>query len=328
MNLLYGDGRPTRVPSVGSTHGAARRRRSDRRPRRPPVIVGVRPEALHGGRLGGLDATVDLVEELGSESYLYCTASACRARLRSSSGREGLSSTRRGDRRQPRPEPDDPAPLRHRHRQLACPRPDAMPETRDRPVRWAPSCTSSGPARRGRTCRRPAARSARAGSRPRTRTTCSWFPNRWPAMEGDRCEVVLYTPVHDATFASLGVDGARKVIDLWAERTAELGARDDVDYVLVFENRGPEVGATIAHPHGQIYAYDHVPSRQARRLAGGWAPGPVARRPARRRASTTGSHACRRRRRSPSPIEVAPARARARPAVDGRRRSATGWPRS
>ena len=62
------------------------------------------------------------------------------------------------------------------------------------------------------------------------------------------------------------------MIDLWAERTAELGARADVDYVLVFENSGPEVGATIPHPHGQIYAYDHVPSRQARRLAGGWTP--------------------------------------------------------
>jgi UDPglucose--hexose-1-phosphate uridylyltransferase len=98
------------------------------------------------------------------------------------------------------------------------------------------------------------------------------FANRWPAMDGDRCEVVLYTPDHDATLWSLGTDGARKVIDLWAARTAQLGARDDVDYVLVFENRGAEVGATIAHPHGQIYAYDHVPSRQARRLAGGWRP--------------------------------------------------------
>jgi UDPglucose--hexose-1-phosphate uridylyltransferase len=98
------------------------------------------------------------------------------------------------------------------------------------------------------------------------------FPNRWPAMAGDRCEVVLYTPEHDATFPSLGRAGARKVIDLWAERTSVLGARPDVDYVLVFENRGPEVGATIAHPHGQIYAYDHVPSRQSRRLAGGWQP--------------------------------------------------------
>jgi UDPglucose--hexose-1-phosphate uridylyltransferase len=98
------------------------------------------------------------------------------------------------------------------------------------------------------------------------------FANRWPAMDGDRCEVVLYTSQHDASFPSLGVEGARKVIDLWAERTAVLGARDDVDYVLCFENRGREVGATIAHPHGQIYAYDHVPSRQSRRLAAGWTP--------------------------------------------------------
>lgn len=99
-----------------------------------------------------------------------------------------------------------------------------------------------------------------------------WFPNRWPAMEGDRCEVVLYTSDHDASFWSLGVGGARRVIDLWAERTAALGGRDDVDHVLVFENRGPEVGATIAHPHGQIYAYDHVPARQRRRLDAGWTP--------------------------------------------------------
>lgn len=99
-----------------------------------------------------------------------------------------------------------------------------------------------------------------------------WFRNRWPAMESDRCEVVLYTPTHDASFSSLALADARKVVDLWADRTTDLGRRDDVDYVLVFENRGQEVGATIAHPHGQIYAYDHVPSRQTRRLAGRWAP--------------------------------------------------------
>jgi UDPglucose--hexose-1-phosphate uridylyltransferase len=102
-----------------------------------------------------------------------------------------------------------------------------------------------------------------------------WFTNRWPAMGGDRCEVVLYTSDHDASFWSLGVEGAQRVVDLWADRTGELGRRHDVEYVLVFENRGPEVGATIAHPHGQIYAYDHVPSRQLRRLEAGWVPDPA-----------------------------------------------------
>ena len=87
------------------------------------------------------------------------------------------------------------------------------------------------------------------------------FPNRWPPLSGDRAEIVLYTPDHDATFPSLGQAGARLVVDLWAERTVALGSRPDVGYVLVFENRGPEVGATIAHPHGQIYGYGSVPPR-------------------------------------------------------------------
>jgi UDPglucose--hexose-1-phosphate uridylyltransferase len=98
------------------------------------------------------------------------------------------------------------------------------------------------------------------------------FPNRWPALGEGNCEVVLYTSDHDATFHSLGVEGVRQVIDLWAERTEVLLGRDDVEFVLVFENRGPEVGATIAHPHGQIYAFDHVPDRPRRRLEHGWRP--------------------------------------------------------
>ena len=89
------------------------------------------------------------------------------------------------------------------------------------------------------------------------------FVNRFPSMPDDRCEVVLYTPQHDASLASLGLDGARRVVDLWAERSEALGAREDVAYVLVFENRGAEVGATIAHPHGQIYAFDAVPPAPA-----------------------------------------------------------------
>ena len=86
-----------------------------------------------------------------------------------------------------------------------------------------------------------------------------WFVNRWPAMPQERCEVVLYTPEHDATFHSIGAAGAGRVVDLWAERTAALAERDDVAYVLAFENRGVDVGATIAHPHGQIYAFEDVP---------------------------------------------------------------------
>lgn len=92
------------------------------------------------------------------------------------------------------------------------------------------------------------------------------FVNRWPSFPDDRCEVVLYSPDHDATMWSIGVDGAAAVVDLWAERTHALGQRDDVAYVMPFENRGEEVGATIPHPHGQIYAYPEVPPTPAREL--------------------------------------------------------------
>jgi UDPglucose--hexose-1-phosphate uridylyltransferase len=120
------------------------------------------------------------------------------------------------------------------------------------------------------------------------------FVNRWPSLPDDRCEVVLYTPEHDQTFPDLGLDGARRVIDLWAERTEALGARPDVAYVLVFENRGEEVGATIAHPHGQIYAYDHVPDvplTELRRAARGECPVCAPVDDALSVATTTGWHA-------------------------------------
>lgn len=93
------------------------------------------------------------------------------------------------------------------------------------------------------------------------------FTNRWPSFPDDRCEVVLYAPDHHARLSHLPPRHVRKVVDLWAERTAVLGARPDLAYVLVFENHGAEVGATIAHPHGQIYAYPDVPALPATELA-------------------------------------------------------------
>jgi UDPglucose--hexose-1-phosphate uridylyltransferase len=86
------------------------------------------------------------------------------------------------------------------------------------------------------------------------------FPNRWPPFPDGRAEIVLYTSDHDASFAHLSSGEAHRVVDLWAERSAGLGTDPAVAYVLVFENRGPEVGATIAHPHGQIYAFGSVPA--------------------------------------------------------------------
>jgi len=86
-----------------------------------------------------------------------------------------------------------------------------------------------------------------------------------PALDGPtgpargRCEVVLYTHRHEASFGGLSHTELARVVAVWVDRARELWSDPDHAYVCVFENRGPEVGATIAHPHGQIYALDHVP---------------------------------------------------------------------
>ena len=98
------------------------------------------------------------------------------------------------------------------------------------------------------------------------------FPNRWPALDQGYCEVVLYSPDHDASLATLSNDALRELIDLWADRTVALRALPHGECVVVFENRGAEIGATIPHPHGQIYAFDHVPQRTAQYLSNGWTP--------------------------------------------------------
>ncbi|HET8766392.1 MAG TPA: galactose-1-phosphate uridylyltransferase [Pedococcus sp.] len=82
-----------------------------------------------------------------------------------------------------------------------------------------------------------------------------------------RCEVVCFTSDHDSTFAELSPQRARTVIDAWADRTAELGAVPEVEQVFCFENRGQQIGVTLHHPHGQIYAYPYVPQRSAAILA-------------------------------------------------------------
>jgi len=99
-----------------------------------------------------------------------------------------------------------------------------------------------------------------------------WFPNRWPSMPDDRCEVILYSNDHSARFATLDVDRVASIIDLWAERSSSHLSRTDTSSVLVFENSGRDVGATIDHPHGQLYSFDHVPERTARRIASKWSP--------------------------------------------------------
>jgi UDPglucose--hexose-1-phosphate uridylyltransferase len=79
--------------------------------------------------------------------------------------------------------------------------------------------------------------------------------------------VVCFTSDHNQSFTDLSQGQARLVVEAWADRTAELSARPDVEHVFPFENRGEEIGVTLSHPHGQIYAYPFLPPRMKTLLA-------------------------------------------------------------
>ncbi|GAB3593748.1 galactose-1-phosphate uridylyltransferase [Angustibacter peucedani] len=89
----------------------------------------------------------------------------------------------------------------------------------------------------------------------------------WPTMPAfGRCEVLCFTSDHSSTFADLTEARARTVVETWVDRTRELGEVPGVEQVFCFENRGREIGVTLTHPHGQIYAYPWVTPRTERIL--------------------------------------------------------------
>jgi len=73
------------------------------------------------------------------------------------------------------------------------------------------------------------------------------------------CEVVLFTSDHDGIMSEKPLSRYIKLVKVWRDRYRELGAKDFIDYVFIFENKGEEVGVTLHHPHGQIYAYPFIP---------------------------------------------------------------------
>jgi UDPglucose--hexose-1-phosphate uridylyltransferase len=122
------------------------------------------------------------------------------------------------------------------------------------------------------------------------------FENRFPSLAADpccsdavlsplsarrpgigRCEVVCFTSRHDGSLGLLGHRRLRTIVDVWADRTRHLGRLAGVEQVMPFENRGEQIGVTLSHPHGQIYAYPFVTPRMVRKLSA-----------ARRHAAATG----------------------------------------
>ena len=167
-------------------------------------------------------------------------------------------------------------------------------------LRWHPlrgEWVGYAGARQGRTflpqaaeCPLCPARAGAVGEIPFAQFEIAVFENRFPAFASytdeipeiagvdcararGRCEVVVYSPDHAGSLGALGDDRLELLIEVWGERVAAL-SRLGFDAVLPFENRGEEIGVTLHHPHGQIYAFGFVPA-QMRRAAEAQAEAPV-----------------------------------------------------
>lgn len=111
------------------------------------------------------------------------------------------------------------------------------------------------------------------------------FDNDYPAVRADTpetkiedgllrargeagvCRVVCFSPRHDLTIPHMSPQGIRKVVDVWAEESARLGALQNVRHVQIFENRGSMMGASNPHPHCQIWATSSIPDVPATEMA-------------------------------------------------------------
>jgi UDPglucose--hexose-1-phosphate uridylyltransferase len=97
-----------------------------------------------------------------------------------------------------------------------------------------------------------------------------------PAVEGNDlyrvapakgvCEVIVYTPEHEGSLTGRSVDEIEQLIYVWRDRYVDLAKLDYVQYVFIFENKGEQIGVTLHHPHGQIYAFPFIPPRLEREL--------------------------------------------------------------
>ncbi|HKG53470.1 MAG TPA: UDP-glucose--hexose-1-phosphate uridylyltransferase [Anaerolineales bacterium] len=111
------------------------------------------------------------------------------------------------------------------------------------------------------------------------------FDNDFPALLGDEtpqqalehpllisipergfCRVVCFSPRHDLTLPELDQSAIESVIQTWMDQSLDLGAKDFIHYVQVFENKGVMMGCSNPHPHSQIWGTEHIPNEPAKEL--------------------------------------------------------------
>ena len=88
-----------------------------------------------------------------------------------------------------------------------------------------------------------------------------------PGTAAGKCEVICFTDNHGSSFKDLTPQRVRVLLEAWKDRVGELSKEPYIHHIAPFENRGEEVGVTLSHPHGQIYAYSYLPPRVQKMLA-------------------------------------------------------------
>ena len=81
------------------------------------------------------------------------------------------------------------------------------------------------------------------------------------------CRVICFSPRHDLTLPELTLSEVEAVVRAWIDQTRDLGERDFIHYVQVFENKGAIMGCSNPHPHSQVWASSHIPNEPAKELA-------------------------------------------------------------
>jgi len=97
-------------------------------------------------------------------------------------------------------------------------------------------------------------------------THASDHPLLASVSERGLCRVICFSPRHDLTLPELDYASVENVIAAWTEQSIELGAKDFVQYVQVFENKGAVMGCSNPHPHSQVWATEHIPNEPAKEL--------------------------------------------------------------
>lgn len=78
------------------------------------------------------------------------------------------------------------------------------------------------------------------------------------------CRVICFSERHDLTLPEMAQEDIRRVVDIWEKEYQELGSKEHINYVQIFENKGATMGCSNPHPHGQIWAQNTIPVEPAK----------------------------------------------------------------